>query len=173
MPNITGAPGEVTINQRVFIMSPITDKDVGELNNWLRGRMLSAARASIPEGSPDEEKIMDQAMRSALKMDWMANRHLMTSPEHLLRMLWQLMRKEQPNLTSEEFSRELLADPAALTRCRDTFRLLHPLLVGAEEGLAKNSEPARKPNKPTTEQRSTRRSSKKQERKNRKKNRPR
>lgn len=145
MPNITGASGEVTIGEHVYTMSPITDRDIGDLNIWLRAKMIAAARESIPSGANQrvEDNTMSVAMRVASKMDWLNDPSTLTMPENLLRLIWQLMRKRQPDLTSEVFYAELLADKSAIVKCRDMFRALHPMLMGDEKAPDVKSPPQR------------------------------
>lgn len=166
MPNLTGATGEVTINGAVYVMTPLCDRDIEELNVWLRSKIISAARASLPPGSPQvlEDKTMAQAMRIATTIDWMQNPEMLESPENILRLIWQLMRKRHPDLDSEFFTRQLLEDPDSLVRCRDLFRLLHPMLSGDEELPSEN--PPKRPG--TTGQKSTQQSSTKAKRKQKK-----
>jgi len=131
----TAAPIEVTINGNVYKVSPLTDKDIGELDNWLRMRLITLARETA-KGLPDDErqKLMDDAFRSAMSMSWIKDRGLIrNTPEGMTRFVYQLFKREQPNLTMDQLTKDLNADENALSLVLDVFKLLHGVIGDVTE----------------------------------------
>ena len=142
-PQASSAP--VMIGETEYRISPLTDRDIGEINNYLRSQAIRAARQSInvAEEPAMAELTLRIAMQEANKIDWTKDPSLITGQDCIIYVFWLGMRREHPDLTQEEFSRLLLADPDALEGIMDAFMLVQPFLGGSEG----NSKAARKPSK--------------------------
>lgn len=114
MAHITAAPAPVHVGDKEFMMSPLTDRDIEEVNNWLRGTFLRIVKESFDATwTPgDRDEALGAAIARARKMTFMSGEgmELMRSSEAVARLLWQGVKKNHPNVTWELLQTELL-DP--------------------------------------------------------------
>lgn len=86
-------------------MQPLVEADYDELDEYVRGRFVAAARASLADealGTPLWDATMGVAMREALSIRW--NRRpgleLLTSDRRgLARLVWQSVKRAAPGVT--------------------------------------------------------------------------
>lgn len=107
MPQVTAASMPITIGKRTFEMRPLTDRDVDEINNWLRSTFIQMARnAFTPDmKSSEREEMLGVAMSKARKLSFMSGEgaEVIGSIDGVSRVLWQGCRSKHPTLTFEEF----------------------------------------------------------------------
>jgi hypothetical protein len=131
----TAAPAEVTLGGRAYRLSPLTDADVGELDNGVRARTIRAAREAgrgLPE--PEAQALLRQAFAFAATQTWFGALGRDGSIDMLARLFWQLARRHQPDASAEVVRRAIAANPDELADALEAFDLLHdqPLMCLAE-----------------------------------------
>lgn len=71
----------------------LTDRDISELDLWIRGRVVAISRSAItPDMSPAEQAaIIDAGLSKAMRTSWLSGdgRALIASPDGLARILYQ------------------------------------------------------------------------------------
>lgn len=104
--SVTAAPHPVTFGDRHFLMSPLTDGDFEQLNNWLRSSVIQMARRSLTSDltAEEREETLAVAMREARKMSYLseAGRTAMATVDGTAQLLWLGMRNNHKDLTSDE-----------------------------------------------------------------------
>lgn len=124
----TGATATITFGKKDYTISPLTDQDFAELDLWLRGRIIKAARASLtPDMSTaDVDLTMQQAFRFANAVTWVTHGvEALATPDGLARFLWQAMKAAQPTLTVNDVLTLIMAEPAKAIEFWDLFDLMH------------------------------------------------
>jgi hypothetical protein len=96
---MTAAPVPVMIGGIEYRLSPLTGRDIAELDQWARAQMVQVARESVPPDAPAEERetAMATALRAAMKESFF-NGFIMDFGK-TTRILWTLMRKCHPTVT--------------------------------------------------------------------------
>ena len=122
----TAAPAEVTLGGRAYRLSPLTDVDVGELDNWVRASAIRTARAAargLPE--PEAQAVMRRAFASAATQTWFGVLGRECSIDMLARLFWQLVKRHHPDASLEAVRQAIAANPDELADALDAFDLLH------------------------------------------------
>jgi hypothetical protein len=138
---VTAAPVEIRLAGSAYLLSPLTDLDFGEFENWMQSRVLeiaSSRSAGLPPG--DREIILREAMKEAARLTMGAPDALplMVSPEGSTRLVWMGIRRNRPEITLENV-RKLLADPQTLA---DAVEALERLNAVPEDAKKKRVRPA-------------------------------
>lgn len=112
---LTGASTPVIFsNGFELYLSPLSDKDITELDNWIRARYLHIQRTGIPKDADEEtkERIERIAQQTAATLNWYIGygASMMASIDGLCRILYQASRKNQPKLTYDELHENLLSE---------------------------------------------------------------
>ncbi len=109
----TAAPGEVTIGDKTYRMTPLGNRDYGELDNWIQARSLRTVRESIPPGTSVEEynRIMSAAMVGIQSLTLSSTRGaaIISSVAGFARALWQGIHPHDPEVTIGEIEDKLYA----------------------------------------------------------------
>ena len=124
---VTAAPVDVVIGEKTYTLTPLSDQATGELDNWLRARVVRIARGSLDLSMSSDEKqeVMNQAFECASKLSWVMDPQLITStPDGLCRFVYQMLKPAHPNITPEEVSKLIQQQESALDIFMDGFRLL-------------------------------------------------
>lgn len=104
--SVTAAPHPVELGGQTYLMSPLTDGDFEQLNNWLRSGVIQMARQSLtPDMLAEErEETLAVAMREARKMSYLseAGRASLASIDGTAQLLWLGLRRNHPALTADE-----------------------------------------------------------------------
>lgn len=104
--SVTAAPHPVKLDGKDYLMSPLTDGDFEQLNNWLRSGVIQMARQSMtPDMTSEErEETLAVAMREARKMSYLseAGRAALASVDGTAQLVWLGLRHNHPNLTADE-----------------------------------------------------------------------
>jgi len=80
MSNVAAAPVAITLNEtEEFLMSPLTDRDITELNNFIKKDILDLARSfcSTESNKMIIEATMKIAMEQVGKVDWILDSDLL------------------------------------------------------------------------------------------------
>ena len=125
---VTAARASVLLDGREFIVHPLNDRDIEELNVWLRAKHLRMVRASFDEDTTeaDKNRIELIAQRVAIGLTWMHGQGaaIMASPVGLARILWQSTRRDHPEMTMDEFN-SLMFNPANVDEVNAAFESLN------------------------------------------------
>lgn len=126
MADVTAAAMPVVLEGVEYWMTPLDDRDIEELNNWLRSTVISMARQSLTPSMTraEREEILDSAMRTARRMSWMSEdaRSVMSTIDGVTRVMWQGMRKRHPNLRHEDLRAALLRDENNILALNKIFK---------------------------------------------------
>ncbi len=123
--HLTATPVEFIIDDVTYKMSPLTDRDIAELDEWVQSRFIRAARESLDETTPADiwERTMRLAMREALTLSWMRPpaSAIFQSIDGLARLAWQSMKRNHPDLSVQNI-RHLLFDPQNIDKVQEAFQ---------------------------------------------------
>ncbi len=113
-----------------YQFSPLTDKDMDELDEWLQARLIENARNSLDDKMTQAERdeTMSLAMRESLTVSFVTGqgaRMLSTLPG-MVRLCWQSIKKCHPNVTEAQL-REKLLKPGNLDSVNDAFEKVNSL----------------------------------------------
>jgi hypothetical protein len=107
MPQVTAAPFPVKIGEYTYEMSPFSDRDIDEINNWMRASYIQMARDSLVPGMSREEReeTLGVAMTRARKLSFLEGEgaEIAGSLDGACRVMWQGFRRKQPELSWEVF----------------------------------------------------------------------
>lgn len=127
-----------------YLASPLTDRDIAELDEWIQEHYIDLARRSLRSSTSeaDRELTMRVAMREALTLTWLSGQgaRIIGTIDGLTRLLWQMVQHNHPNVTPAQL-RAHLTDPRTLqeniSRINDTFEKLN---VGPERSFQKDKK---------------------------------
>lgn len=173
MSNPQASPVEVVIDGNTYRMAPLTDRLIGELNNFVRQKVVAVANAAAADmPRADGDRLVDRSLITASKIDFMNDPSIIEEPENALHFIYLAFRKEHPLLEKDTLLQGFIKDPEALDRCTVAFQLLQPMgnLKAAGKPNPKSKGRFKDPSQKTTTNAHSRKS-KKKERQNRKKNR--
>jgi hypothetical protein len=109
-------------------MSPLTDKDIAELDNWLQSRVVEIAVRAIPQNAPAalREELLTIALKHATSMSWMTGEGAkqMGTIDGVSRVLWQSLKKEHPDITHDAV-RSMMLDPRTIQYALVKFKDLN------------------------------------------------
>lgn len=126
---ITAAASPITFidadgNQIQYRFSPLNDKDMDELDEWIQSKVVeTAARAIKPDMSQAvQEMIMKSAHREALVVTWLseAGAKILGTVHGMTHLCWKSLRKEHPNITEDDI-RPLLLLKGNLQKVNEKF----------------------------------------------------
>jgi hypothetical protein len=128
MAEITAAAHPLMLAGREYFLSPLSDRDIEELNYWLQDQMIQMAvrnmAPELPQRTRDE--LMDAAMRQAAHLSWMSGEgsKQMRSLSGVARVAWQGLRRRHPELTHDDV-KKLIMDPKTVEYVTTVFRKLN------------------------------------------------
>lgn len=135
----TAAPVPVRLAGQDYRMTPLTDKDYAEFENWMRSRPIRIAKenmARIPDlTKEDRDVLLRQAMEisARLSMTNMDGMQVMVSWEGASYLSWLGLKKCHPELTSEDVVR-LMSDPRTVQEALDNFDRVNSLKTEPVDG---------------------------------------
>lgn len=102
---ITGARESIILtNENIsyeFLMSPLSDKDISELDLWIQNRYINESLAAITEPTQaDSERI--NKIASQLSATSSVGAKMMDCTDGFARVLWQSIHKNHPGITYAE-----------------------------------------------------------------------
>jgi hypothetical protein len=112
MPEMTAAAHPISIGGKEYQMSPLTERDLDELDAWYRKTMIDAARSALSSDMTQDERdeVMDAAVRQAHGLRFLT-RGAKMSGERFARLIWQGCKKKHPQLTMTEVITALKESP--------------------------------------------------------------
>lgn len=109
MGRVNGAAVPLTVvndgKEVTFLMSPLSDKDLSELTEWVQERYLQTARKSAKnEPREERDRIEQLALATACTLAWTSGigARMIASPDGMARLIWHGVRKNHPEITVEE-----------------------------------------------------------------------
>lgn len=146
-PSMAAAPTYVTLGDKNYRMSPLSDKDYEEINNWIRSSYLQMVRQSFtPDMLPaqrQEEIAVAQETARGLNMLSMHGKSVMSTPEGVSLLVWLGIKRNHPDVPLDEISPHFL-DPQKITEVMERWRDVN---VGPSRPLAGAGNKARQPPK--------------------------
>lgn len=139
MADVTAAPAEIVLGDKTFRMSPLTDADMSEIDNWLRVRALRLARESVAGATAAERReVMQLALEFVPNISFTqhSGAEMMGTLDGVARLLWQGIQHNHPDVTLAEIQSRILK-PETLQFAMDTWTLLNN--QAAAEGEAARS----------------------------------
>lgn len=114
---LTAASLPIVIGGKTYQASPLSDKDLAELDNWVRADFIRTARQSLTPGmtSAERDETLSIAMREAQGLCAFRGtgaKQLATLPG-MIRLVWQSIKRNHPTTTEEELSALLLTPDKA------------------------------------------------------------
>lgn len=132
---MTGAPAPIRIGGRELLLSPLTDADLGILEQWIRRRVADAVTQSMDALSVEErqrqlDRLYDRLPGiTAWSAEGMAQ---LATPQGSIKSLWLALRKNHAELTEEWLTAQLGDPQAMLAAIRDQQELEKSQLPKAE-----------------------------------------
>lgn len=128
MAEITGAAHPLVLGGEEFHLSPLSDRDIEELNYWLQDQVIQVAVRSMSSVTDQRvrDELMDAAVRQASGLTFLSGEGAkrMRSLEGVSRVTWQGLRRRHPQLTYERV-KELILDPKTIKYVNEVFRKLN------------------------------------------------
>ncbi len=141
MPDLTQAATPLHLGGVEYRLSPCTDEDIEELDNWLRSSVIRMAHDSLTEGMSQAERreILDVAMDKARELSWVSGdgAKAMASLDGISRVVWQGLRHNHPELTHADV-RKLIVDKRTIEYAMNVWRMLN---LEPATGKAKGGDP--------------------------------
>ena len=145
----TAASGEITIDGKIYRMSPLSDKDIGELDNWIRIRVIRLARQALTGEETEIEKrgIMGAAFEYATSLTWLDKGvEEMGTLSGVARLLWQVLKRNHPELTTAGLETSIVEGEINIDESMDVFDLLHNITGKKKPQIQKRTK-KKKPKK--------------------------
>lgn len=158
MPEMTAAPFPLKLGDLDLKLEPLTDKDIEELDNWLRSTMIDMARKSLTPDMTQQERdeILGAAMREARHMQMLSQQgaRFVSSVEGITRVIYQSLTDDSRTLVSYEALRDALMKPENVDAAMLVWKELN---VHKQNGASKKTKSKTKSKKPRSrKKRSTR-----------------
>lgn len=128
---IVASSVEFTLGDVTYRISPLSDRDYGEFENWVQDQFLDVAKRNL-EGLAQADR--DALLKAAYET---ASRLTVTSPESLKLMstvngaaylLYLSLRRDHPDVTFEK-AKEISTDPKVLRQFMDRINELNRVEV--------------------------------------------
>ena len=139
MPDVTAASYPLTLNGITYSLSPLTDRDIEEVNNWLRASVINMARDSLTSDMSKDERseILGVAMKEARSLSWMhgeGSKIITQSIDGVSRVMYQGVVKNHPNVTFADFLSNMYKDPSGVESSLAIWRELNLKDYEGEDG---------------------------------------
>lgn len=133
-----------------YRMSPLTDRDISELDEWIQTEHIRLARASLgPECTQAErDETLGIAMRQARTLSWMSpeGAAIMGTVDGVARVIFQGLRENHPELVEKKVPharvRQLLLDPRTVEYAMTVWNKIN--LEGIKKGPPQRRSAPRK-----------------------------
>lgn len=119
---LVGASTPFHLNGKTYQMSPLSDKDIAELDLWVQKQYMNTVYETAPADPVAREMHIRIGLDSAATLTWMSGKGkaILTTVAGMTRLLWQTLHKQHPDLKLEDLSADI-ADPNNLARFNQTF----------------------------------------------------
>lgn len=119
--NAVGAPVEIKLAGKTYLMSPLSDEDYGTFERWMRSQAIATAKENLDGLSPaDREILLKCAYEKASRLSITSPDALpyMASRDGAARLTWLGLLHRHPGMTLEEV-KTLLADQQTINDAMD------------------------------------------------------
>lgn len=131
--------GESRVEERTFNLTPMSDRDMTELDNWLQAEYVRLARASLPDFCTPEERqeTIQMAISKAMTLTFLSGEgaKIMGTVQGMARLIWTNLKRHHPDVSFEEL-KSYMYDPANIKEANETWRNLNlgPRLPKGDKG---------------------------------------
>lgn len=132
MSNIAASSMEIELSGNVFTMSPLRDKEIQEVNLFIKKDILNTAREFCKTESDERivQATMKAAMEQASKIDWILNFGLLQTIDRVAYLFWVCIKNNPPQPSRDVFTAILLSDwEINFDKCMDALKLVNPTLM--------------------------------------------
>lgn len=144
MPDVSLAPTPLHLGGVEYMLSPLGDDDIEELNQWLRSRVIQMAQQSLTDDMSPEvrREILSLAIDKARQLSWIsgAGAAEMATLEGLSRVVWQGLRRNHPELTHAQV-RKLIIDKKTVEYAMAVWRELNLQPAAKQKGRPADGSP--------------------------------
>lgn len=137
---VTGASVPVTLGDTTYNLRTLSDRDIAELDEWVRSEYIRTSLSGIPDGMT--AKVRDAYFgvisSKALGLTWISGegaRMIATLPG-VARLFWQSAKANHPTLTYEE-CRKLIMNADAVRMVNSGFRRANTLPSNSKRQAAR------------------------------------
>jgi hypothetical protein len=153
------APIEVDFGSIKLFMAPLSDFDMAQLDEYVRGEFIKNARNSLPKDADEEtwQRMMRFAMNEAANLSWgrPPGSNIIVTPAGLARLAWQSSHHHTPGVTVEQIANALF-DPKNVYMLKQRFSDINRLSkVSAQGGAEPGSRPTRRKKSTRSSRKST------------------
>jgi len=101
---VAGAPVPVTIDGVEYRFSTLSDRDLCELDEWVRSQYLRVAQSTLPQDPAARDAYFAVITKQAMKLSWFSGEGLAhtASLEGIARLMFQSVKKLHPDFTFEK-----------------------------------------------------------------------
>jgi len=115
---------EIQLEGKTYFASPLTDKDIQELDLFVRQQFMKSVYETLPEDLPDSQKEMAvrQAQITCSRMTFMSGEgsRIISTVPGMTRLTWQMLQHNHPDLTVEDLHSMLLS-PENIRKANEVF----------------------------------------------------
>jgi len=111
-----------------YRFSPLTDKAIDEMENWVKSRIIQIARDSFDENikPEDKEQLLSIALRQASEVSILSPRSaaMIATLPGMLHLCWLSLCREHPNLVEDDLRRHMM-DPENIEIINEAFEMVN------------------------------------------------
>lgn len=141
---LTQASVVVDLSGKTYHLSPLNDKDIAEIDEWLRGRIVATAVEGL-HGQSDRliATVASEAAVRAQGITWLSGEgaRMMANTEGVARIMWQSCRSNHPDVKYEEL-RKLMFDGGNVAQFNAKFRQVNRVPTGGSSKQARRGRKA-------------------------------
>jgi hypothetical protein len=125
MARMTAASIPITFKDgTTYQFSPLTDKSIDEIDEWIQAKVIETARNSLKPDTPqaEREETLRIAMQESQKVSFLNDDGLtlLATIPGMTYLCWISLRKEHPEVKLSDL-RDILSDPENLTILNEKF----------------------------------------------------
>lgn len=141
---LTGAKTPVTLTDgKTYLMRPLEDVDVIELDEWVKQKVMSTALKSVAGlGQAVQDQVIAVALRTTAPMTWLSGEgaRMMGTLDGVTMMLWQSLSPEERIKSDPVEFRALVMKPENAKKIVVAFKRLNSFIVKAEPEVKKGPQ---------------------------------
>lgn len=131
--DLTGAHVSLELGDTELSIRRLTDKDITELDEWVKSRIIQLARASLSDSmtSDEREEFLGIAMRQAMRTTFLSGdgAKMMASLDGLARIVYQGL-VDKASMSFEDIRSALLV-PENVRRVGEVVKAIRPQMPGS------------------------------------------
>lgn len=132
MSDETAARMPLTLDGVTYLMSPLTDRDIIELDRWVQAQCINVTRQNLelfpPKTQAEREELLSIAMKTAMTLTWMSGvgARMVSTLDGAVQLVWQSIHHAHPNVTVDDIKGKLIKK-GNIAAFNAQFRLLNNL----------------------------------------------